>query len=76
VSLGAKVVVRCGVATPFVTDEGNWIVDCDFGPIDDAARLSAVLHERAGIVEHGFFIGLAHDVLVATNTGVDHRTRP
>jgi ribose 5-phosphate isomerase A len=75
-SLGAKVVVRGGDATPFVTDEGNWIVDCDFGPVDDAARLSAVLHERAGIVEHGLFIGLAHDVLVATNTGVDHRTRP
>ena len=74
-SLGATVTMRGGDATPFVTDEGNWIHDCDFGPIDDCERLSALLHARAGIVEHGLFLDLATDLLVATPTGVDHRTR-
>jgi ribose 5-phosphate isomerase A len=75
-SLGAKVTMRGGDASPFVTDEGNWIYDCDFGPIDDCERLSALLHERAGIVEHGLFIALATDLLIATDSGVEHQTRP
>jgi len=75
-SLGATVTQRGGDATPFVTDEGNWIYDCDFGPIDDCERLSALLHERAAVVEHGLFLNLATDLLVATPTGVDHQTKP
>jgi len=74
-SLGATVTMRGGDATPFVTDEGNWIYDCDVGPIDDCERLSALLHERAAIVEHGLFIDLATDLVIATPTGVDHQTR-
>jgi ribose 5-phosphate isomerase A len=74
-SLGATVTTRGGDGTPFVTDEGNWIHDCDFGPIDDCERLSALLHDRAGIVEHGLFINLTTDLLVATRTGVDHKSR-
>ena len=74
-SLGATVTMRGGDATPFVTDEGNWIYDCDFGPIDDCERLSSLLHERAAIVEHGLFINLTTDVLIATDSGVDHQTR-
>jgi ribose 5-phosphate isomerase A len=74
-SLGATVTMRGGDASPFVTDEGNWIYDCDFGPIDDCERLSALLHERAAIVEHGLFLDLATDLLVATPTGIDHQTR-
>jgi len=74
-SLGATVTMRGGDATPFVTDEGNWIYDCDFGPIDDCERLSALLHERAAIVEHGLFIDLATDLVIATPTGVEHQTK-
>jgi ribose 5-phosphate isomerase A len=74
-TLGASVTLRGGDATPFVTDEGNWIYDCDFGPIDDCERLSTQLHERAAIVEHGLFLDLATDLLVATSTGVDHQSK-
>jgi ribose 5-phosphate isomerase A len=74
-SLGATVTMRGGDATPFVTDEGNWIHDCDFGPIDDVERLSAFLHDRAGIVEHGLFLSLATDLVIATGHGVEHRAR-
>ncbi|GMU78551.1 MAG: ribose-5-phosphate isomerase A [Acidimicrobiia bacterium] len=72
-SLGAGVELRGDGARPFVTDEGNWILDAAFGPIDDPPRLAAHLDARAGIVEHGLFLGLTHDLLVASDHDVDHR---
>jgi ribose 5-phosphate isomerase A len=75
--MGATVTVRRGDdGAEFVTDEGNWILDCAFGPIADPSRLAASLDRRAGIVEHGLFLGLATDLLVAGPAGVEHRTRP
>lgn len=75
--LGAEVNVRRGADNDvYVTEEGNWILDCTFPPIQDPARLSAQLARRAGVVEHGLFLGLATDVLVASDEGVEHRTAP
>jgi len=59
-----------------VTDSGNMILDCDFGPIADPARLAESLSRRAGIVEHGLFLELATDVIIAGPAGIEHRTRP
>jgi ribose 5-phosphate isomerase A len=73
-SLGAEVTLRADGDAPYVTDEGNWILDATFGPIDDAPHLAAQLAMRAGVVEHGLFLGLTHDLLVATDRGVEHRT--
>jgi ribose 5-phosphate isomerase A len=61
---------RTGAAQPFVTDEGNYILDCDFGPIADARGLARSLEERAGIAAHGLFLALATAVLVGTDEGV------
>jgi ribose 5-phosphate isomerase A len=61
--------------TPFRTDQRNLMVDCHFGPIEDAAGLAALLTSRAGIVEHGLFLGLATDVIVAGQQGLRHLTR-
>jgi ribose 5-phosphate isomerase A len=61
--------------TPFKTDQGNLILDCNFGPIPDPSQLADRLNERAGIVEHGLFIGLATDVIVAGAEGVRHLRR-
>jgi len=75
-SLGARCVIRSNHdGTRFVTDSGNMILDCHFGPIADAPQLAAALNSRAGIVEHGLFIGLATDLIVAGAGGVQHRTR-
>jgi ribose 5-phosphate isomerase A len=74
--LGAKPILRLNSdGTPFKTDQGNLILDCNFGPISDPARLAARLGERAGIVEHGLFLGLATDVIVAGAEGVRHLKR-
>jgi ribose 5-phosphate isomerase A len=75
-SLGAKVVLRRNEdGAAFRTDQGHLILDCHFGPISDPAQLAARLSERAGIVEHGLFLGLATDVIVAGVEGVRHLKR-
>jgi len=72
-SLGARATIRStDDGSQFVTDSGNMILDCDFGPIADAADLAAKLGARAGIVEHGLFLGIASDVIVAGESGVRH----
>jgi ribose 5-phosphate isomerase A len=75
-SLGAQYTIRKShEGTQFVTDSGNMILDCHFGPIAEARQLAAALDSRAGIVEHGLFIGLATDLIVAGASGVQYRTR-
>jgi ribose 5-phosphate isomerase A len=75
-SLGAAWTLRrTPEGSQFVTDSGNMILDCAFGPIADPLRLAATLGARAGIVEHGLFIGLATDLVVAGQDGIHHRTR-
>ena len=75
-SLGAQVEVRSNPdASPFLTDSGNLIVDCNFGPIANPVELADRLNTRAGIVEHGLFLGLATDLIIAGRDGVRHLTR-
>ena len=58
--------------TVFETDQGNLIVDANFGPIKDPAGLAFKLTQRVGIVEHGLFVKLATDVIVAGAGGIKH----
>ena len=70
-SLGAKITLRqSNDGAPFETDQGNLILDCRFGPIPDPARLAVRLNRRAGIVEHGLFLGLATGIIVAGEQGI------
>jgi ribose 5-phosphate isomerase A len=72
--LGAKVEIREGSSgSPYLTDSGNYILDCDFGEIGNPKNLARLLESRAGIVEHGLFVGLAHEVIVGTKDGVVSR---
>lgn len=75
-SLEARVTLRRtedGLA--FKTDQGNEILDCDFGAISNPEQLAARLERRAGIVEHGLFLGLASDVIIGTAEGTRHLRR-
>lgn len=68
--LGAKVNIRQKPdGTTFYTDQGNIILDCNFGPISDPSGLAEQLKRRTGIVEHGLFIRLVSDVIVASTSG-------
>lgn len=72
-SLKVKPVLRCrDDGTPFLTDQSNLIIDCNAGPIKRLNKLDAALHSHAGIVEHGLFLNLATDVLVAGPKGIRH----
>ena len=69
-SLGGRAMLREQAdGSPYRTDQGNLILDCAFGPIADPAGLAARLAGRAGIVEHGLFIGLANEVIAAGPRG-------
>ena len=74
-SLGAKVTLRQDNGKSYVTDQGNFILDCHFGKIADPPALADHIKRRAGIVEHGLFIRLAHDVIVAGKNGIRHLCR-
>jgi len=69
-SLGCEPVQRMRRSDPYVTDEGNYIVDCHFRRIDDPIVLERELNCIPGVVENGLFIGLATLVLVASQSGV------
>ena len=60
--------------SPAVTDQGNFILDCVTGPIEELEKLAIQLQARAGVVGHGLFLELATDVIVAGPEGVEHRT--
>lgn len=65
--LGAKPVLRKKDGEVFITDEKNWILDCDFGLIENPRRLASTLSQIPGVVEHGLFIDMADLVIVSHN---------
>ena len=74
--LGAEPVLRHAAEDhPFITDGGNYILDCRFGKIADAAKLEREIGMTVGVVESGLFIGRSTAVIVATATGVEVLTR-
>jgi ribose 5-phosphate isomerase A len=74
--LGATPILRLrSDREPYVTDGGNYILDCAFGRIESAEALQRELDSVVGVVEHGLFIGLASLVLVATPEGVKRMDR-
>jgi ribose 5-phosphate isomerase A len=54
----------------YLTDEGNFILDCACGAIDDPAKVAAEIRGVVGVVEHGLFLGMAKLALVAGDGGV------
>ena len=56
---------------PFVTDGGNFILDCRFGPLADPGSTEQRLAMTVGTVENGLFVGRTSVVVVASMTGVE-----
>jgi ribose 5-phosphate isomerase A len=55
---------------PYITDGGNYILDCATGPIESASRLEAELDAVVGVMEHGLFLHMTSEVLIGTPEGV------
>ncbi|WP_293033756.1 ribose-5-phosphate isomerase RpiA [Natronococcus sp.] len=58
---------------PVVTDAGNLVLDCAFGPIGEPAELAGGLSSLPGVVEHGLFVDVADATYVGTDDGVEVR---
>ena len=61
--------LRADEGTPYLTDEGHYILDCVVPPDADAAGLDLALKRIAGVVEHGLFLGMAERALLGTPEG-------
>jgi len=69
-SLNAKVKLRKNSdGSNYITDENNFILDANFIGIKNVKDLSDILNDRAGIVGHGLFVGLADEIICSTDSG-------
>jgi ribose 5-phosphate isomerase A len=77
VELGGEPTLRAAERKdgPVVTDNGNLVLDCAFGTIGEPSELATELSTVPGVVEHGLFVGLADEVHVGSEDGVEVRTR-
>jgi ribose 5-phosphate isomerase A len=69
-ALGCQPKIRMNRERPFVSDQGNYILDCGIAPIPEPAGLENALRSIPGVVGTGLFIGMAHRVLIGEETGV------
>lgn len=60
---------------PFMTDNGNLVVDCAFEPSRDAHALAVALMEIPGVLEHGLFLGVAHLAYIADGSRIREMSR-
>ncbi|WP_317056335.1 ribose-5-phosphate isomerase RpiA [Roseovarius rhodophyticola] len=67
--LGRDASLRMNGSRPFVTDEGNYILDLHLGRIGDAHQMAMVLNQMPGVVENGLFIDICDIVVVGFGDG-------
>lgn len=63
------IVLRGGEADPVVTDSGHYILDCHLQHIGEPDRLAPLFNEIPGVVEHGLFVGIAHEMVIGHADG-------
>ena len=69
-SLGARVVERRKDGERFITDEGNLILDCHFPGLPNPSEMAQLIRAQPGVVEHGLFLGMATEAIIAGERGV------
>ncbi len=67
--MGRKATLRMNGERPFVTDEGNHILDLHLGRIGNARQLAMVLNQIPGVVENGLFIDICDVVVIGHGDG-------
>jgi ribose 5-phosphate isomerase A len=68
--------IRLVDGKPLVTEQGNLLIDGDFGLIQNPAALAGQLTEIVGVVEHGLFINIATTVIMGVGDSTETFTRP
>lgn len=69
-NLGGKGILRTVENQTFITDNGNLIIDADFGLIDNPAKLASDLNQINGLLAHGLFINLTSKVMMSDGTDI------
>ncbi len=64
-NIGGEGFIRWSKSKEYLTDQGNYIIDADFGLIDNPSELDKQLNNIVGIVEHGLFINIAHKIIMS-----------
>lgn len=67
--LGRDTTLRMNGDHPFVTDEGNYIIDLHLGRIGNPQQLSLALNQMPGVVENGLFLDICDIVIVGHGDG-------
>ena len=67
---GCNVELRKIMNEPFITDNSNYILDCEFERIDEPEQLEKDINNIPGVVENGLFIGLVDEVIVGSKQGI------
>jgi ribose 5-phosphate isomerase A len=67
--LGCEAKRRMNGTEPYLTDNGNYIVDCSFGEIPDAPALHESVNAITGVVDNGLFIRIASKLILGFNNG-------
>jgi ribose 5-phosphate isomerase A len=70
-SLGCRAQPRFAAGKPFITDNGNQVLDCRVQPIKNPRELDAAIREIPGVVGTGLFVGFPVTVLVQKGSQVD-----
>jgi ribose 5-phosphate isomerase A len=71
--LGCQPLLRGSRDIPFVTDNGNYIIDCRFEPIADPVELENTIKRVPGVIESGLFVGIADELVIGFSDRVEVR---
>ena len=74
-ALGIRPALRTSSnGSPYLTDEGNYILDCACGEILQPPELAASIRAIVGVVEHGLFLRMATEALIGFDDRVEERS--
>lgn len=73
--LGCRPRLRMSGDEPYLTDNLNLIVDCEFDGVDDPRSMESEVNLVPGVVDNGLFVGLATKVIVSSEDGLRIRER-
>ncbi|MBT2642242.1 ribose-5-phosphate isomerase RpiA [Bacillus sp. ISL-41] len=73
--LGCEPKLRLSGTQPFITDNGNYILDCDFKQIESPEELEKQLNMIPGVVENGLFVNMAKRLITIENGELVEKTR-
>ena len=73
--LNGEATLREEASRPYVTDNGNYILDCAFGLLEDPAALEKNIKLLPGVVECGLFIGIADSLVIGFDDRIEIKER-